>query len=70
MQMTAQTTMDDRSINLPLPLQNATPAPRCGVCAALAQQRSEAAAAGDFSKASERNVEIRNHSHPSHRARS
>ncbi|WP_240137797.1 hypothetical protein [Streptomyces sp. MUM 178J] len=39
------------------------PAPGCGVCAALAQQRAAALAAGDRSKAVDCNVELRNHPH-------
>ncbi|MET7781501.1 hypothetical protein ABZU94_07215 [Streptomyces mirabilis] len=65
--MTTNTTMDP-PVDLPLPLEWPTPSPRCGVCGALARQRTEAAAAGDYSKVSDCNIEIRAHLSP-HRRR-
>ncbi|MET7390664.1 hypothetical protein ACFYPT_37765 [Streptomyces sp. NPDC005529] len=61
--MKQQTTMDEKPITLPLPLDGPKPAPGCGVCTALARQSAQAAATGDYSKASDCNVEIRNHPH-------
>ncbi|MFE9880472.1 hypothetical protein [Streptomyces sp. NPDC005784] len=61
--MKQQTTMDDGPIDLPLPLDRPEPAPQCGVCAALTRQGAEAVAVGDYSKASDCNIEIRNHPH-------
>ena len=51
----------DPPITLGLPLDEPTPSPDCGVCAALARQRTDAQATGDFSKASDLNVELRSH---------
>ncbi|WP_267244337.1 hypothetical protein [Streptomyces sp. PR69] len=39
------------------------PAPGCGVCAALVEQRGRALARGDHAKAARSNAEIRNHPH-------
>lgn len=64
------TTTMDEPVDLPLPLDQPKPAPRCGVCAALVRQRAEATAAGDYSKVSDCNVEIRNHPHPKRGSRS
>ncbi|MFE4758464.1 hypothetical protein ACFRIB_51390 [Streptomyces mirabilis] len=61
------TAMDD-PVDLPLPPDWPKPAPRCGVCGALARQRAEASAVGDYSKVSDCNVEIPQHSSP-HRQR-
>ncbi|WP_328551026.1 hypothetical protein [Streptomyces sp. NBC_00358] len=61
--MTQQTTMDDAPVDLPLPMDRPKPAPHCGVCAALVRQSAEAAASGDYSKASDCNGEIRHHPH-------
>ncbi|AVH59714.1 MULTISPECIES: hypothetical protein [Streptomyces] len=58
-----KTTMDP-PITLELPLSAPDPAPGCGVCQALARQRAEALAAGNASRATDCNVEIRNHPHP------
>ncbi|WP_327401990.1 hypothetical protein OG194_18820 [Streptomyces sp. NBC_01288] len=46
---------------LGLPLDGPAANPNCGVCAALARQRTDARAAGDFSKVSDLNVELRSH---------
>jgi hypothetical protein len=55
-------TMDQPiAITLALPLSPPDPTPGCGVCAALATQRDEATAHGDHSRATDCNVEIRNH---------
>lgn len=53
---------------LPLPEWPA-PHPGCKVCGALAGQRAEAQASGDYSKVSDCNVEIREHkdAHPRRR---
>lgn len=67
--MRPQTSMDEHVIDVRLPLQQAEPTPRCDVCEALVHQRAEARDAGDFSKASDCNVEIRRHPHPPRRAR-
>lgn len=56
-------------VNLPLPDAWPKPRPRCKVCAALATQRTEAAAVGDYSKVSDCNVEIRQHASPHRRRR-
>ncbi|MFF1702476.1 hypothetical protein [Streptomyces sp. NPDC058252] len=60
--MKQQTTMDD-PVDLSLPLDQPKPAPLCGVCQALERQSAEATASGDYSKASDCNIEIRNHPH-------
>ncbi|KNB54342.1 hypothetical protein [Streptomyces caatingaensis] len=39
------------------------PAPGCDVCGALARQRVEARRTGDFSQATDCNVELRQHPH-------
>jgi hypothetical protein len=57
----------DEPARLALPLEPPAPKPGCGVCAALGRQRAEAEATGDMSKASDCNVEIRNHPHPTRR---
>jgi len=57
-----KTTMDP-PITLELPLAEPAPAPGCGVCEALARRRTEHAAAGNPSKATDCSVEIRNHPH-------
>lgn len=64
------TTTTSPPVDLPLPAEWPRPRPRCGVCASLARQRTEAAAAGDFSKVSDCNVEIREHAAPHRRRRS
>jgi hypothetical protein len=46
---------------LGLPLAGPAANPNCEVCAALARQRTDAQAAGDFSKVSDLNVELRSH---------
>lgn len=46
---------------LGLPLDAPTVNPNCGVCEALARQRTDAQAAGDFSKVSDLNIELRSH---------
>ncbi|MFF7763129.1 hypothetical protein [Streptomyces griseorubiginosus] len=54
---------------LGLPLDEPDPPADCGVCASLAEQREVAAAAGDLSRVSDCNVEIRNHHKPRCRRR-
>ncbi|WP_245608020.1 hypothetical protein [Streptomyces hokutonensis] len=49
---------------LGLPLAEPMPPADCGVCAALARQRTEATRDGDLSRATDCNVEIRNHHRP------
>lgn len=51
----------DPPITLGLPLDDPEPPADCGVCNALARQRAAAAEAGDMSRVSDLNVEIRNH---------
>lgn len=46
---------------LGLPLDEPAVNPNCGVCAALARQRTDARAAGNLSKVSDLNVELRSH---------
>lgn len=53
----------DAPVHLALPLSPPKPAPGCGVCAALADQRREARDRGDYSAATDADVEIRNHPH-------
>lgn len=57
-----QTTMSPPPL-LGLPPRWPAIAAGCQVCAALARQRAEAAKAGDMSRVSDCNVEIRNHQH-------
>ncbi|CBG71854.1 hypothetical protein SCAB_48031 [Streptomyces scabiei 87.22] len=59
-----QQTTVDRPITLGLPLDDPEPPADCGVCAALAVQRTDARGRGDLSKVSDLNVEIRNHHQP------
>ncbi|MFD7677461.1 hypothetical protein [Streptomyces sp. NPDC060187] len=59
--MTQQATADDQALDLPLLLDQPEPAVRCDICTALARQRTEAESAGDWSKVSDCNVEIRDH---------
>lgn len=54
----------DPPITLGLPLDAPDPPADCGVCVALARQRTDAARAGDRSRVSDCNVEIRNHHRP------
>ncbi|MFI1018035.1 hypothetical protein [Streptomyces sp. NPDC020965] len=49
------------AVHLGLPLEPPEPAPGCVECTALARQRTEASRAGDSSKATDCNVEIRSH---------
>ncbi|WTI67747.1 hypothetical protein OG397_17385 [Streptomyces sp. NBC_00728] len=56
-----QTTQEE-SVTLPLRLApEPEPTSGCDVCAALGRQRENARTAGDFSKVSDINVEIRRH---------
>lgn len=61
--MTRQQTLQEPPVTLGLPLDDPAPPGDCGVCAALARQRTEARTEGDLSRVSDYNVEIRNH-HP------
>lgn len=62
--MTNPTTYPSPPVELPLRLEgDPHPAPGCDVCGALSGERSEARAAGNMSKVSDVNVEIRNHPH-------
>lgn len=63
------TTTAEPPLDVPLPEQWPQPRPKCRVCAALHSQRTKAQAAGDFSKVSDCNVEIRAHESPQHRRR-
>ncbi|MDW4904451.1 hypothetical protein RB628_03630 [Streptomyces sp. ADMS] len=62
--MASRKTTMDPPVQLGLPRADPEPPPDCDVCAALGRQRSEAAKAGDMSRVSDCNVEIR--SHPTH----
>ncbi|MER7927045.1 hypothetical protein ABTY96_28465 [Streptomyces sp. NPDC096057] len=59
--MTKPTTTMDAPPALGLPLDEPMPSAGCGVCAALVRQRTDAQAAGDYSKVSDVNVELRSH---------
>lgn len=54
----------DPLIKLGFPLEEPEPPADCGVCCALARQRTAAARAGDESRVSDCNVEMRNHHRP------
>ncbi|MFE9765132.1 hypothetical protein ACFYPC_11455 [Streptomyces sp. NPDC005808] len=56
-------------VHLPEPTPPPQPVPGCGVCSALDRQRAEHTATGDPSKATDCNVEIRNHPHPARKGR-
>lgn len=64
----SNTTMS-KAVHLLPPPEWPKPGAGCGVCAALAEQRDEAARAGNQSKVSDCNVEIREHkdAHPRRR---
>ncbi|KOU45006.1 hypothetical protein ADK54_16195 [Streptomyces sp. WM6378] len=51
----------DPPVQLSLPRTPPAPEPGCGVCAALAQQRTAAYGAGDLSAVSDCNVELASH---------
>ncbi|MFE7317358.1 hypothetical protein ACFU7T_30295 [Streptomyces sp. NPDC057555] len=53
-------------VHLPDPgvVREPRPVAGCDVCAALARQRERARAAGNWSKVSDCNVEMRRHPHP------
>lgn len=53
----------DKSVHLQLSPKPPEPADGCDVCAALVEQRREAKARGNYSAATDANVEIRNHPH-------
>ncbi|MFF4701308.1 hypothetical protein [Streptomyces chattanoogensis] len=53
-----------RPVHLGEPESEPVPVAGCDVCGALAEQRAKAHAAGDKSKATDCNVEMRRHSHP------
>lgn len=57
-----ETTMSE-PVHLGLPGYEPDPVEGCGVCASLGRQREAARSAGDLSKVSDINVEIRNHPH-------
>ncbi|MFJ4967887.1 Scr1 family TA system antitoxin-like transcriptional regulator [Streptomyces sp. NPDC088755] len=63
-----RTTMDG-PVNLAVPRPLPEPAKGCGVCEALAGQRKTARDRGDFSAATDADVEIRNHPHRTRRPR-
>lgn len=64
----SQTTQSE-AVHLPLPEPWPTPHPDCGVCQALAGQREQARASGDYSKVTDLIVEIRAHRDPHVRRR-
>jgi hypothetical protein len=51
----------DPPVHLQLPAEPPAPVPGCGVCAALVKQWAEATAAGDHSRMTDCDAEIRNH---------
>jgi len=53
-------TVQEKLLDFPLP-DAPEPLEDCGVCQALVKQREEALAAGDWSRVTDCNVEIRNH---------
>ncbi|MEU6403713.1 hypothetical protein [Streptomyces sp. NPDC046985] len=62
--MTDPPTYPPQPVELPLSLgADPEPTPGCDVCRALDGERAEARAKGDLSKATDVNVEIRNHAH-------
>ncbi|MFF8310182.1 hypothetical protein [Streptomyces lydicus] len=60
--MSDNTTMTP-PVYLSLPPNAPKPVEGCGVCAALAKQRTKAEANGDFSTAADCSIELRNHPH-------
>ncbi|ARF55822.1 hypothetical protein B1H19_18000 [Streptomyces gilvosporeus] len=52
-----------RPVHLGEPASEPVPVAGCDVCGALVEQRAKAYAAGDKSKATDCNVEMRRHSH-------
>ncbi|MER5968627.1 hypothetical protein ABT112_02590 [Streptomyces sp. NPDC002055] len=56
-------TMMTPPVHLSLPPSPPKPTEGCAVCAALAKQRAEAEARGNFSAAADCNVELRNCPH-------
>ncbi|RDG39443.1 hypothetical protein DVH02_03930 [Streptomyces corynorhini] len=61
--MNSEKTTMDGPPRLMLPPELPRPAKGCDVCAALAKQRQEARDRGDYSAATDANVEISNHPH-------
>lgn len=59
--MSSPTTTMDPPVQLSLPRKPPSPASGCGVCAALAEQRSVAYGDGDMSAVSDCNVELAAH---------
>ncbi|GAA4071840.1 hypothetical protein GCM10022284_04430 [Streptomyces hundungensis] len=51
-------------VHLKLPHAPPKPAPGCAVCAEMAVRRRAARVRGDFSAATDADVEIRHHPHP------
>lgn len=56
-------TMMTPPVYVSLPPVPPKPTEDCGVCTALAKQRADAEARGDFSRVSDCNIELRNHPH-------
>ncbi|MDX2946830.1 hypothetical protein PV383_38525 [Streptomyces caniscabiei] len=67
--MSRQQSIQELPVTLGLPLEDPVPPADCGVCAALVVQRSEARARDDRSRASDLNIEIRNHHQPRQKRR-
>ncbi|MFE3522694.1 hypothetical protein ACFXOD_14055 [Streptomyces sp. NPDC059161] len=59
--MSSPTTTMEPPVQLSLPRTPPVPAPGCGVCAALAKQRTAAYGNGDLSGVSDCNVELTAH---------
>jgi hypothetical protein len=61
----ARRTYADDAVHLTdlFPVPDATPSADCGRCAELAEKRTAARAAGDYSAVSDANVLIRRHPH-------
>ncbi|WSD70442.1 hypothetical protein OG978_25525 [Streptomyces sp. NBC_01591] len=59
--MSSPSTSMDPPVQLSLPRTPPVPAPGCGVCAALAKQRTTAYGNGDMSAVSDYNVELAAH---------
>ena len=59
-----QQTTPEPPITLPDPTRPPRPAPGCDVCAALDTQRAQYERAEDIRRATDCEIEIRNHPHP------
>nr|WP_254878622.1 hypothetical protein [Streptomyces sp. NA04227] len=66
--MTNPLTYPENPVELPMPRADPDPVPGCEVCSALVEERAEARSAGNGSKVTDLNIELRNHA--GHRGRS